>query len=40
MYPSRFRYEAPRSLAEAIGLLHDGGDYAKVLAWPGRAWSR
>jgi carbon-monoxide dehydrogenase medium subunit len=32
MYPSRFRYEAPRSLAEAIGLLHDGGDYAKVLA--------
>jgi aerobic carbon-monoxide dehydrogenase medium subunit len=32
MYPSRFRYEAPRSLNEAIGLLHDGGDYAKVLA--------
>ncbi len=32
MYPSRFRYEAPHSLAEAIGLLHDGGDYAKVLA--------
>src|SRR5271170_5160672 len=32
MYPSRFRYEAPRSLAEAIGLLHNGGDYAKVLA--------
>jgi aerobic carbon-monoxide dehydrogenase medium subunit len=32
MYPSRFRYEAPRDLAEAIGLLHDGGDYAKVLA--------
>jgi carbon-monoxide dehydrogenase medium subunit len=32
MYPSRFRYEAPRSLQEAIGLLHDGGDYAKVLA--------
>jgi carbon-monoxide dehydrogenase medium subunit len=32
MYPSRFRYEAPRSLSEAIGLLHDGGDYAKVLA--------
>jgi aerobic carbon-monoxide dehydrogenase medium subunit len=31
MYPSRFRYEAPRSLDEAIGLLHDGGD-AKVLA--------
>src|ERR1035441_7366909 len=34
MYPSRFRYEAPRSLDEAIGLLHDGGDYAKVLADP------
>ncbi len=32
MYPSRFRYEAPQSLNEAIGLLHDGGDYAKVLA--------
>jgi carbon-monoxide dehydrogenase medium subunit len=32
MYPSRFRYEAPRSLAEAINLLRDGGDYAKVLA--------
>jgi carbon-monoxide dehydrogenase medium subunit len=32
MYPSRFRYEAPRSLTEAIGLLHNGGDYAKVLA--------
>jgi aerobic carbon-monoxide dehydrogenase medium subunit len=32
MYPSRFRYEAPRSLAEAISMLHDGGDDAKVLA--------
>jgi carbon-monoxide dehydrogenase medium subunit len=32
MYPSRFRYEAPRSLNEAIGMLHGGGDYAKVLA--------
>jgi len=32
MYPSRFRYEAPQSLGEAIALLHDGGDYAKVLA--------
>ena len=30
MYPSRFRYEAPRSLAEAISLLSDGE--AKVLA--------
>src|ERR1700741_3428775 len=32
MYPSRFRYEAPHSLAEAIGLLRDGGGEAKVLA--------
>src|SRR5215475_13991210 len=32
MYPSRFRYEAPRSLSEAIQLLHDGGGEAKVLA--------
>src|SRR5450755_1688635 len=32
MYPSRFRYEAPRSLGEAIELLRTGGDYAKVLA--------
>jgi aerobic carbon-monoxide dehydrogenase medium subunit len=32
MYPSRFRYEAPRSLSEAVALLHDGGDDAKVLA--------
>jgi aerobic carbon-monoxide dehydrogenase medium subunit len=32
MYPTRFRYEAPRNLDEAIGLLHDGGDYVKVLA--------
>ena len=32
MYPSRFRYEAPGSLDEAIGLLHGGGDYVKVLA--------
>jgi carbon-monoxide dehydrogenase medium subunit len=32
MYPARFRYEAPHSLAEAISLLHDGGDDAKVLA--------
>ena len=32
MYPSRFRYEAPRSIAEAISLLHEGGDEAKVLA--------
>src|ERR1700744_2227405 len=31
MFPSRFRYEAPHSLDEAIGLLGDG-DYAKVLA--------
>jgi carbon-monoxide dehydrogenase medium subunit len=32
MYPSRFRYEAARSLDQAIRLLHDGGDEAKVLA--------
>jgi carbon-monoxide dehydrogenase medium subunit len=32
MYPSRFRYEAPRSLDEAIGLLHQGAGEAKVLA--------
>src|ERR1700754_2703977 len=32
MYPSRFRYEAPRSIDEAIALLHDGGGEAKILA--------
>src|SRR6201986_5583348 len=32
MFPSRFRYDAPHSLDEAIGLLHDGGDDVKVLA--------
>ncbi|MGW4485257.1 FAD binding domain-containing protein [Amycolatopsis sp. NPDC004368] len=32
MYPSRFRYEAPRSLAEALDLLRTDGDEAKVLA--------
>jgi carbon-monoxide dehydrogenase medium subunit len=32
MYPSRFRYEAPRSLEEAIALLRDGDGEAKVLA--------
>ena len=32
MYPSRFRYEAPHSIAEAIGLLANGGEGAKVLA--------
>src|ERR1035438_7352917 len=32
MYPSRFRYEAPHSLAEAIDLLRTGGEDAKVLA--------
>jgi carbon-monoxide dehydrogenase medium subunit len=31
MFPSRFRYEAPHSLDEAIALLGDG-DYVKVLA--------
>ena len=40
MYPSRFRYEAPRSLDEAIGLLHDGrrrGQGAGRRAEPGPA---
>ncbi|MGE5134673.1 MAG: FAD binding domain-containing protein [Gemmatimonadota bacterium] len=35
MYPSRFRYEAPHTLSEAIGLLSGAaaaGDQAKVLA--------
>jgi carbon-monoxide dehydrogenase medium subunit len=32
MYPSRFRYEAAHSIDEAVQLLHDGGDEAKVLA--------
>jgi carbon-monoxide dehydrogenase medium subunit len=32
MFPSRFRYEAPRSVDEAIRMLRDGGDEAKVLA--------
>jgi carbon-monoxide dehydrogenase medium subunit len=32
MYPSRFRYEAPHSLDEAIALLRDGGEDAKVMA--------
>jgi aerobic carbon-monoxide dehydrogenase medium subunit len=32
MYPSRFRYEAARSLDQAVQWLHDGGDDAKVLA--------
>ncbi|MEK7410352.1 MAG: xanthine dehydrogenase family protein subunit M [Actinomycetota bacterium] len=32
MYPTRFNYEAPTSLEEAIALLHQGGGEAKVLA--------
>jgi aerobic carbon-monoxide dehydrogenase medium subunit len=32
MYPARFGYEAPRTLGEAITLLHEAGDDAKVLA--------
>src|SRR3982074_1263007 len=32
MYPSRFHYEAPRSLAAALDLLQSYGDGAKVLA--------
>jgi carbon-monoxide dehydrogenase medium subunit len=32
MYPSRFRYEAPHSLEEAVALLHEGAGEAKVVA--------
>ncbi len=32
MFPPRFRYEAPRTIAEATSLLHEGGGEAKVLA--------
>jgi carbon-monoxide dehydrogenase medium subunit len=32
MYPSRFHYEAPRSLDEAFAILQTYGDEAKVLA--------
>jgi carbon-monoxide dehydrogenase medium subunit len=32
MYPSRFHYEAPRSLDEAFGVLQTYGDEAKILA--------
>lgn len=32
MYPSRFQYEAPRTIEEAIDLLHRGDGEAKVLA--------
>jgi aerobic carbon-monoxide dehydrogenase medium subunit len=32
MYPSKFRYEAPRTMAEALDLLAVYGDEAKVLA--------
>lgn len=32
MYPTRFNYESPKSIAEAIDLLHQGGGEAKVLA--------
>ena len=32
MYPSRFRYEAPTSIEEAIALLREGDGEAKVLA--------
>jgi aerobic carbon-monoxide dehydrogenase medium subunit len=32
MYPSRFHYEAPRSLDEAFSLLQTYGDEAKILA--------
>lgn len=32
MYPARFRYEAPRTVDEAIDLLRAGGGEAKILA--------
>jgi carbon-monoxide dehydrogenase medium subunit len=32
MYPTRFNYESPKSITEAIALLHQGGGEAKVLA--------
>ncbi|TDV52134.1 FAD binding domain-containing protein [Actinophytocola oryzae] len=32
MYPARFRYEAPKSLPDALDLLRTYGDEAKVLA--------
>ncbi|HUW77360.1 MAG TPA: xanthine dehydrogenase family protein subunit M [Candidatus Nanopelagicaceae bacterium] len=32
MYPSRFSYEAPKTIEEAISLLQSGGGEAKVLA--------
>lgn len=32
MYPTRFNYESPKSIAEAIALLHQGGGEAKILA--------
>ena len=39
MYPSRFRYEAPRSLDEAIGLLQTAATTPR--SWrAARAWSR
>ncbi len=32
MYPSRFRYEAPKTVEEAVDLLEEGAGEAKVLA--------
>ncbi|HSH11133.1 MAG TPA: xanthine dehydrogenase family protein subunit M [Ilumatobacter sp.] len=32
MYPSRFRYESPRTIEEAIALLEEGKGEAKILA--------
>jgi carbon-monoxide dehydrogenase medium subunit len=32
MYPSRFKYESPKTIAEAISLLDDGKGEAKILA--------
>jgi CO/xanthine dehydrogenase FAD-binding subunit len=32
MFPAAFEYRAPASLAEAVDILHDRGDDAKVMA--------
>ena len=32
MYPSRFAYESPKTLKDAIGLLDAAGGDAKILA--------
>ena len=32
MYPSRFQYESPKTIAEAVALLDQGAGEAKLLA--------